>query len=282
MAARTLPRGARSDPRSSWQGLPYCWQVGATRIGQHCWRLPNICIPELRTREYSVVGSHAVPSVRTGSSRLWTRTPAWRGVVVRPERARPEYVAAFGEIARRIARSLQDLPRKHLPVRMYVAGGAALHFYTGARVSQDIDAAFSRRIALPDNLDVAYQAADGSAQLLYLDSQYSETFALMHEDAHRESESLALPDIDARILDIRLLTPVDLAVSKIARLSGQDREDIAALARLGLVSVKALRARAEAAIAGYVGDLVRLRGNIESACRIVNDTENRVARGAGR
>lgn len=192
-------------------------------------------------------------------------------------RARPEYAAAFAEIAARIAQSLQDIPRRSLPVRMHVAGGAALHFYTGERVSQDIDAAFSRRLALPDNLDVAYCGADGSAQLLYLDRQYNDTLALMHEDAYRNSEPLPLPEIDAGILDIRLLTPLDLAVSKIGRLSGQDREDIASLARHGLVHSDALRARAEAALAGYVGDLVRLRGNIEAACRIVKDAESRAS-----
>jgi hypothetical protein len=190
-------------------------------------------------------------------------------------RARPEYVAAFAEIAARIARSVQDLPRRSLPVRMHIAGGAALHFYTGERVSQDIDAAFSRRVALPDNLDVAYRGADGSAQLLYLDRQYSDAFALMHEDAYRDSESLQLPEIDAGILDVRLLTPLDLAVSKVGRLSGQDREDIASLARHGLLRSDALRARAEAALMNYVGDLPRLRGNIESACRIVKDAEKR-------
>lgn len=158
-------------------------------------------------------------------------------------RARPEYVTAFAEITARIAQSLQGVPRRSRPVRMHVAGGSALHFHTGARVSQDIDAVFSRRLVLPDNLDVAYRAADGSAQLLYLDRQYSDTLALMHEDAYRDSEPLPLPGIDAAVLEIRLLTPLDLAVSKIGRLSGQDREDIASLARHGLLRSNALRAR---------------------------------------
>jgi len=190
-------------------------------------------------------------------------------------RARPEYVAAFAEIAARIARSVQNLPRRSLPVRMHVTGGAALHFYTGERVSQDIDAAFSRRLALPEDLDVAYRGADGAAQLLYLDRQYSDTFALLHEDAYGDSEPLPLPGIDAAVLDIRLLTPLDLAVSKVSRLSGQDREDIASLARHGLLRSEALRARADAALAGCVGDLARLRSNIETACRITKDSEKR-------
>lgn len=190
-------------------------------------------------------------------------------------RARAEFVAAFAEIAARISRSVQNLPRRDLPVRMHVAGGAALHFYTGERVSQDIDAAFSRRVALPENLDVAYRGPDGSAQLLYLDRQYSDTFSLLHEDAYADSRPLPVPGIDASILDIRLLTPLDLAVSKISRLSGQDRDDIASLARRGLLSPESLRARAQAALAGYVGDLDRLRANIEIACRIADDAGKR-------
>lgn len=82
-------------------------------------------------------------------------------------RARPEYVAAFRELVARIATSLEGVPSSALPIRMYVAGGAALHFHTGERVSADVDAAFSRRIALPDHLDVAYRDEDGAARLLY-------------------------------------------------------------------------------------------------------------------
>lgn len=189
--------------------------------------------------------------------------------------ARREYVDAFLEIAGRISESLKGLPKKSLPVQMYVAGGAALHFYTGERITQDIDATFSKRIALPDKLDVSYRDADGAAQLLYLDRQYSDTLALIHENAYRDSEPLALPGLEPDVLDVRLLTPTDLAVSKIGRLTSQDRDDIAALARRGLVHSASLRTRAEQAVGNFVGDTTRLRGNIETACRIVADVEAR-------
>jgi hypothetical protein len=189
--------------------------------------------------------------------------------------ARREYVDAFLEIARRISASLNRLPKKVLPVQMYVAGGAALHFYTGERVTRDIDATFSRRIALPDNLEVSYRCADGAAQLLYLDRQYNDTLALIHEDAFRDAAPLELPGLEPEVLEVRLLTPTDLAVSKIGRLSSQDRDDIAALARRGLVQAAALRTRAEQAVGNFVGDTARLRGNIETACRIVADVETR-------
>ena len=44
-----------------------------------------------------------------------------------------EYVAAFRELASRIEVSLADVAPTALPIRMYVAGGAALHFHTGER-----------------------------------------------------------------------------------------------------------------------------------------------------
>jgi hypothetical protein len=156
---------------------------------------------------------------------------------------------------------------------MYVAGGAALHFYTGERTSKDIDASFSRRVVLPEDLEVSYRDADGAARLLYFDRQYNDTFALLHEDAHEDSVPLALKGIDAAVLDIRLLSALDLAVSKISRLSSQDRADIAALARHGLIRSVPLRRRAEAALGGYVGNLDVLRTSIGLACRIVEDAE---------
>jgi len=115
---------------------------------------------------------------------------------VRPDRnARPEYLTAFREIVDRIRLSLAGLPQRVRPVRMYVAGGAALHLYTGERVSRDIDATFSHRIALPENLEVAYREADGAPQVLYFDRQYN--FGLLHEDAYADSVPLTLAGIDA-------------------------------------------------------------------------------------
>jgi hypothetical protein len=194
---------------------------------------------------------------------------------MRPSAARPEYVAAFTELAARIAEPLSALPKRVLPIKMYVAGGAALHFYTGERTSKDIDASFSRRIVLPEDLEVSYRDADGAARLLYFDRQYNDTFALMHEDAQQDSVPLSLKEVDATVLDVRLLCALDLAVSKISRLSSQDREDIAALARHGLIRSSALRRRAEAALAGYVGSLDVLRTSIALACHLVEDVEKK-------
>ena len=195
---------------------------------------------------------------------------------MQPNRAaRPEYLAAFTELVQRIAAPLRELPKRSLPIKMYVAGGAAMHLYTGERVSNDVDAVFSKRIALPSDLEVAYQDSDGSARLLYFDRQYTDTFALMHKDVYDDSVPLTLKHIDASVLDVRLLSPLDLAVSKISRFSSQDRGDITALARRGLIRAVALRRRAQQAVNNYVGNLETLKGSIELAVRIVEDAEKR-------
>ena len=67
-------------------------------------------------------------------------------------------------------------------------------------------------------------------------------------------------------------------MSKISRFSSQDRDDITALAKKGLINAVALRRRAREAVENYVGNLDTLRGSIEIAVRIVEDAEQRHSR----
>ncbi len=154
---------------------------------------------------------------------------------------------------------------------MYIAGGMAVHLFTGKRISRDVDAAFSHRIALPGNLQVGYRGTDGAPQTPYFDYQYNDSLGLMHEHAHEDSVALSLPGIDANLLDVRLLSAVDLAVSKLARFSEVDLGDIRQLALDGLIDADSLRRRAEDPLAGYVGDLTRIRTSLAMACRIVEE-----------
>jgi hypothetical protein len=151
-----------------------------------------------------------------------------------------------------------------------VAGGAAMHFYTGERFSNDIDAKILARVMLdPRDLQVAYRGDDGHARLLYFDTQYNDSFALLHHDAYHDARPISVEGVDSRRLEVKLLTPLDLAVSKLSRFSGQDQDDIRALARTGLIDAAALRRRAEAALPDYVGKLDRIRTSIDAACRFV-------------
>lgn len=192
---------------------------------------------------------------------------------VSTRQAAPAYLEAFREIVSRIERSLKASgARLAEPVKMYVAGGAALHFYTGARISEDIDATFSRKVLLPQDLEVTYRDVDGTARLLYFDRQYNATFGLLHENADNDSLHLDLGGVDPAVMDVRLLSSVDLAVSKLGRYEAGEQQDIRALAKAGLLDVKEFRERANEALAGYVGPTDRLELSIDLACRIIADT----------
>lgn len=186
------------------------------------------------------------------------------------KRVTKDYLEAFAQIADKITRSLKGAPASALPLRMFVAGGAALYLHTGTRVSEDIDATFSRRLVVSDDMSVSYRDVDGRARVLYLDRNYNDTLGLLHEDAYEESIAVSIPGVDAGLIDVRVLSPLDLAVSKLSRFSDQDRQDIELLARERLVTAKALRRRAEHALIGYVGNIDAVKATIDIACRIVD------------
>lgn len=182
------------------------------------------------------------------------------------KRADPAYVEAFRTLAARLARSANATAKA--PVTMYLAGGAAMHFYTGSRMTDDVDAVFDRRILVPADAAVIYRDAEGKARSVYFDVNYNESFALLHEDAHDDAWHLALDGVDA--VRVRVLQPVDLAVSKLARFSAIDRGDIMQLARDDLITSATLRQRAEQALPGYVGNMLSVRTSIMLACRDID------------
>jgi len=187
-------------------------------------------------------------------------------------KAQDEYLSAFAQIVSRIQQALKGSRPEVFPIRMVVAGGAALHLLTGARVSADVDAVFSKRVLFNEEIEVSYRDPDGRARLLYLDRNYNDTLGLLHEDAHQDSRPIDIPGIDKKLIDVRVLAPIDLAVSKLSRFADQDREDILLLAREGLIDSASLRKRAKEALGGYVGDLNPVRNAIEVACRLIEST----------
>jgi len=185
------------------------------------------------------------------------------------KRADPAYVDAFRTLIQRLLRSAKAGSKE--PIEMYLAGGAAMHFYTGARMTDDVDAVFDRKLLVPPDLAVIYRDAEGKARSVYFDVNYNESYALLHEDAHLDAVRLPLKGIEgARIF---VLQPLDLALSKLVRFSEIDREDVLELARNRLVTAQALRKRAEAALPYYVGNPVPVRTSIDLACRDIEALE---------
>ena len=153
------------------------------------------------------------------------------------------------------------------PIRMFLAGGMALHYHCGARYTEDVDASFSARLLVPAHeLTVDYQRADGKASTLYFDANYNDTFALMHPDYRENAVEWSGIGNELRKVHLYVLTRLDLAVSKISRFSPQDREDILLLARVPFFTAGELRRHAVEALDYYVGNTQWVRETIDLIC----------------
>lgn len=169
---------------------------------------------------------------------------------------------ALGRGLRELFKQLGERLSLRQPMNVYLAGGLGVYLYTGARPSTDVDAEFAGRVLLPSDLVVDVTLENGERQVLYFDTNYNPMFALLHEDYQTDSIPV---DMGESPLRVRVLAPVDLAVSKIARFQDHDREDIAELVRCGLVTADELDRRARDALTGYIGAPGTVGRNIEDA-----------------
>lgn len=187
-----------------------------------------------------------------------------------PQRFYTETALAVG--LRELLLKLENRLALTYPMTVYLAGGMAVHLYTASRVTTDVDAEFAARVMLPEHLMVEVTLEDGSPQVIYLDTNYNPTFALMHEDYQEDSVAV---DLGLKYIRVRILTPTDLAVSKIARLAPNDREDIRTLVHFGLTTADDIESRATEALSGYVGGIEMLRLNLRDAVSIAREAEAR-------
>ncbi len=165
----------------------------------------------------------------------------------------------------------------HQPLAVYLAGGMAVHLYTASRVTTDVDAEFGARVLLPNDLMVEITLEDGTPQVIYLDTNYNASFALLHEDYLDNAIAL---DLGLQHIKLFVLSPVDLAVSKIARWADNDREDVQALVLRGLTTSQAIEQRATSALAGYVGNQNMLLLNLHDALALARAIEAKQATSA--
>ncbi len=186
----------------------------------------------------------------------------------------PPLKKAVGEIIKRIGK---NLPEMQQPIYMYLAGGVAINFYTGYRSTRDIDASFSRLLLLPkqEELIVVYEAEEGERKTIYLDTKYNTTFAVIHPDHAEDALVVEGEEFANRNICLKILNPVDLAVSKIARFVGKDKEDIKQLALYRLINAPEVEQRTMEALDYYVGNTTMLNLNLRDALEIINQVQTR-------
>lgn len=126
----------------------------------------------------------------------------------------------------------------------------------------------------------AYTDESGAELALYRDPQYSSTLGLLHEDYIEDAVLLGRTRRNPS-LEVYLLSPLDLAVSKLSRYSDQDRRDILALADLGLFTASEFKRRANKALSYFVvGQPRMVERNIEDLVKEIELLQS--ARGTGK
>jgi hypothetical protein len=184
-------------------------------------------------------------------------------------KAYPELSQALSQMLDQMDASIRKGSYEGSPIIMYLAGGMAVNYYCGTRYTEDVDAFYDRRVRVGPCV-VSYRHKDGNPSFLYLDNNYNPTFGLLHEHHDRDAVEWSGIGNEKRRLHLYVLSPVDLAVTKISRYSPQDREDILALASLGLFSADQLRNRSIEALVDYVGDHAPVMTSIELICRQIS------------
>jgi hypothetical protein len=180
-------------------------------------------------------------------------------------KAFPELSKALSELLDQMDASIRKGGYDGPPITMYLAGGMAVNFYCGTRYTEDVDAFYTHRIHVGP-CEVSYRHKDGNPSFLYLDNNYNPAFGLLHENHDRDAVEWTGIGNERRNIHLYVLSPVDLAVTKISRNSTQDREDILALASAGLFSADQLRNRATEALRDYIGDRAPVITSIELIC----------------
>ena len=180
-------------------------------------------------------------------------------------KAFPELSEALSQLLDQMDASIRKGGYDGLPITMYLAGGMAVNFYCGTRYTEDVDAFYTHRVHVGP-CEVSYRHKDGNSSFLYLDNNYNPTFGLLHENHDRDAVEWTGIGNEKRKIHLYVLSPVDLAVTKISRYSPQDREDILALASAGLFSAEQLRDRAIEALGDYIGDRAPVMTSIELIC----------------
>jgi len=148
-----------------------------------------------------------------------------------------------------IAKAIPD-SHKQTPVKAYLTGGGAVHYYCNSRVSDDVDLIMQYTVKIPKDLFVVWLNDEGTLEQVHYDHTYNSTFGLLHEDY--EDRAIHMITIDNKF-EINLLSPEDLIISKLVRFAQNDEEDILNIIKTGKVDKELLHELAEDAISVGVG-----------------------------
>ena len=163
------------------------------------------------------------------------------------------------KVLEKISKTIDNSP---VDVNAYIAGGIAVAYWLeGMRKSLDLDVLFSHTLILSEP-----PFADVDGERVIYDGNFSPSMALIEPD---------YPDRATFItkfgkLNVFVLSPEDIVISKCSRLSDKDSEDIVRLADEGyLQHIEKISKLMTEAKSYYIGDLDNIQYNMDKVLRII-------------
>lgn len=174
-----------------------------------------------------------------------------------------------------LSRSYSNLPENAVSV-YYIFGGCAMHMYTGTRTSNSASTSLQSVEKLKPVNDVkqAIQSVDfddeeGFPRSLDWDGGFSPSIASIAA-GYKERATL-IHTTKSKLVFLYLVSAVDIAVSKIDRLETVDRQDIKALYRNHLFTLKEFVETAEIARDYCTTAINKLEFNIKMAINLLEE-----------
>lgn len=154
---------------------------------------------------------------------------------------------------------------EHGAVKCFIFGGCALHIHTNARGSNDLDAIIQACTLLKkedvyfylEHHDIEYLDENNLETNLEFDRGFNSALASIDPDY----DERVIPLISDHVVEVYLVSGLDLAVSKLARLSDRDIEDIKILYLHKKFTLDEFKKSAHNALE-YYATPEQLRGNI--------------------
>lgn len=141
----------------------------------------------------------------------------------------------FEEFNEMLVKALNE-PQMKGAVKAYIFGGCAVHLFTNARGSDDLDVEVNAAIQLDihslilDVDDIYYTDPIEGDKLLSWDANFNVTLPTLHPDY----KARAIPvSVQNTVLHVYLVSALDIAISKLERCQADDINDIVALYKKG-------------------------------------------------
>lgn len=177
------------------------------------------------------------------------------------------------ELKEHLAELSRRLGPLRTPLHAYIAGGIAVNYHTGYRMSDDVDIKWSHRVAIPPDMqvfDVENADDPGNPIIMTMDGGFSDVLGSFPPEWEENCTEVAVVGGIA----IMVMDPVDLAVSKVARFQDRDRDDIRELAAQGLINPEKFKSRVDEALEFFIGDTTFIIHNAEDALAIIQEEIN--------